>query len=470
MAEITVDKRRDVIADFEDDIRENRQEGAKPSKVVIPFRNDRENGIERDVWEVRTEFLRFRKDNGRITSDIISYERDHGVLKERSEKTQEIIKSFLSEKDKEKTAELVNSIEHGTQREPAVITSDGYLVDGNRRKLALEILSQKTKDSKYEWMKVVILPGSKDKEQGGLPTLKEIEQIENRFQLQSEGKADYSKFDRALSIRRKIQTGMSLDEQLRDDPNFIHLTEKEFKTQLRKYEEEYLNPLVCIDKYLKWVNREGLYTSISSKLGDKEGRWQAFLDYYSKIWKKLEDENSRIKLNIEENEVGDIEEIAFKLIRKREFPNIGKLHQIMRNMLAWYQNPDSKKSLRKILDEVEDDLPEGEELDENGKELSDKDKDRKWSAINQEPLIRNVKKAKTLFEQEKEKETPLKILESAKKKLFHDQLAPENIAVKDSEKAMHLSREIKERADELESVFYHIQKGPKNLKAKFEKK
>ncbi|GAG80751.1 unnamed protein product, partial [marine sediment metagenome] len=73
--------------------------------------------------------------------------------------------------------------------------------NGNRRKLALDELSKV--DDKFNWMKVVVLPGKEDP--GGPPTMLEIEQIENRYQLQSEGKAEYYKFDRALSIRRKIR-------------------------------------------------------------------------------------------------------------------------------------------------------------------------------------------------------------------------------------------------------------------------
>jgi len=470
MSEITKEPIREIISDFEKDIRDNRKLGAKPSKEVIPFRNDRKDNYERQVYEVRTDFLRYRKDNGRISSDIISYERDHGPLKEQSSKSQEIIRSFLKEKDKDKTNELVNSILHDSQRDAAVITSDGFLVNGNRRKMALEILYEKSKDPKYQWMKVVILPGKDDHDQGGPPTIKEIEQIENRYQLQSEGKAEYSKFDRALSIRRKLQAGMTLEEQLRDDPSYTHLTQKEFKKKQIEYEEEYLKPLECIDKYLKWLNRDGLYNSISSKSGDKEGRWQAFLDYYLKVWKKLENENTRLKLDIDEQDVGNIEEIAFKIIRKREFPNVAKLHQIMRYLLSWYKNEDSRKALFRILDEVDDDLLDKEKVDEYGKELSERDKDRKWAAQNQESLIRNVKKAKNIYEQDKEKETSLLILDAILKKLYHNQLAPENIAISDAKQAMDISRKIKDRANELENIFYKIMKGPEKLKEKYERK
>ena len=132
----------------------------------------------------------------------MSYEKDKSPLLEKSENAQKIVRKFLEDKDPEKTKELINSIRHMGQKEPAIITKDGFLINGNRRKVALEKLHEKTKEEKFKWMKVVILPGKNDP--GGPPTLKEIEQIENRYQLQSEGKSEYYNFDRALSIRNKI--------------------------------------------------------------------------------------------------------------------------------------------------------------------------------------------------------------------------------------------------------------------------
>ena len=57
----------------------------------------------------------------------------------------------------------------------------------------------------FEAMKVVVLPGPSDP--GGPPSLIEIERLENRYQLQSEGKSEYYGFDRALSIKRKMGHG-----------------------------------------------------------------------------------------------------------------------------------------------------------------------------------------------------------------------------------------------------------------------
>ncbi len=459
---------REIIEDFADEIKQRRKPTAKPSVEVIFFRNEHRTGYERPVYEVPTELLRFRKDNGRIASDILSYEKEHGLLKERSQEAQEIVRNYLEAKDPEKTNELKNSIRHSTQREAAIITTDGFLINGNRRKMALDNLWNETKDERYQWMKVVILPGVHD--EGGPPTLKEIEQIENRYQLQSEGKSEYYNFDRALSMRRKIQLGMTLEEQLKDNPNFVNLPPKEFVKIVRKYEDEFIKPLECIDRYLEQLGRDGLYYTVSTGISDRAGRWQAFLDYYNHVRKKLEDEYKRSKYTlIQEDETGEAEEIAFKIIRKREFSDLPKVHKIMRDLPKWFNNEDSKKELFKLL-EIDNELPEEDCFDINGKEHDERKKDQIWGANNEEKLHRHVKTAQRIVEHEKGSETPITLMDAAIKKLEHDNMDLTSIDILDNYKLVREKLvQIQMIASNLETEWYNLKKNVKNLKDKFGK-
>lgn len=467
MEKITKPVVREIIDDFAEEIKSKKRKGAKPSFEVIYFRSEHKRNIEREVWEVPTELLRFRKNNGRIAVDVLSHERDSGPLLEKSSEAQKALRNFLKNKDPEKTNELINSIHLSGQREAAIITVDGFLINGNRRKVALEKLYDETKDEQFKWMKVVILPGKDD--EGGPPTLKEIEQIENRYQLQSEGKAEYYNFDRALSMRRKIDLGMTLEEQLRDDPNFTKLSPSEFNRVVKKYEEEYLEPLKCIDRYLEQLSRAGLYYTVSTGISDREGRWQAFLDYYNHVRKKLDDDYKRTRMRIDEDETGDVEEIAFKIIRKREFPDMPKVHKIMRDLPKWLENDEAKKELYKLLN-IDFELAEDECFDEDGNEYDERKKDHLWNAKHQSILINQVKKAKRLCEYERERETSITLLESALKKLEHENMDPKAVSFDDIPKAMDLAKKVKNAADELESEFYYIKKDyKKKLKSKFGK-
>ena len=460
-------KARDIIEDFARDIAERKRLGPKPTKCVINFRQESRMGIERDIYYVHTELLRYRKDNGRICSDVLDYEKSHGVLDEKSIEAQDIIEGFLRDKDISKTEELRSIIEHEGQRDPAIITCDGFLINGNRRKMVMAELGRRFRgDPRFVDMKVVILPGKGD--EGGPPQLIEIEQIENRCQLQSEGKAEYYAFDRALSMRRKAEFGMSLEEQLRDDPRYGGLDSKEFREAVRRHEKEYLGPLECIDRYLTYLNREGLYGTISAGLGDPEGRWQAFHDYYSGVYQKLKDEKTRIKLGILEDEVGGIEDAAFKIIRMRELQGMPKAHAIIRDLGKWIGNEYSKRELLK-LKEVGLDLPKEDRFDSNNNEYSERDIDRIWAKRNAARVVRHVKEAKNYYEYVKEKETPIDLLEAALKKLNHEDLKPSNVNISHYAEAMRIARAIQQRAGELENEFYSYQKQLKKLTEKFNK-
>jgi len=327
--------------------------------------------------------------------------------------------------------------------------------------MALEHLQDKHKgDSQFADMRVVILPGKGDP--GGPPTQLEIEEIENRYQLQSEGKAEYYAFDRALSIRRKIENGMSLEHQLRDDPNYARLDEKKFKEAVKDTEAEYLKPLECIDRYLDNLGKESLYSIISTGKADREGRWQAFHDYYKSVYQKLENNKQRMKLGIEEDEIGDIEDAAFKIIRTREIPDMPKVHMIIRNFPKWISNDNARKELVKLVD-IEPELPYEETLDENGGECTPRVIDQRWAKKHKTKITKHVKNARNLYERRKEKETPLDLLKNALKQLNHENMEPANVEISNYAEAMKIAREIQGRAKEIEHEFYGYRKQLKNL-------
>ena len=339
---MTQPKTRAIIEDFRTQILSKRWKAHPPKTAVINFRDDQQAHRERQVYNVPIELLRYRKENGRICSSVLSHERSVGPLNDTDREAQQKIAAFLAEKDPEKTAELRQLILAEGQKEAAIITCDGFLIDGNRRRLVISQLhTDHPDDARFESMKVVILPGPG--EEGGPPTLKEIEQIENRYQLQRTGKAEYYGFDAALSIRAKMARGFPLEDQLRDDPQYKGLGEPEFKKVIRKKKKELLDPLECIDRYLDALDRPGQYQFVSTRVGDPEGRWQAFVDYSEFYRNKLQHRGNRAKIGVDETDVPAIEQAAFKVIRLRHLPGLGKVHSIMRKFPKYCQH--SKPSL-----------------------------------------------------------------------------------------------------------------------------
>jgi hypothetical protein len=452
MKPITQEKLREIVADFAEAIRKRKTKTAKPSKIVINFRDEKRNSAERDVEVVPISLLRYRKDNGRIASDVMNHEKLIGSLNERDAEAQEILRGFLKNKDPEKTDILIKSIEHSGQNEPAIITCDGFLINGNRRKMAIESLH----GEQFKTMKVVILPGPG--EEGGPPTLLEIERLENRYQLQSEGKSEYYGFDRALSIKRKMELAFSLEEQLRDDPRYANATAKELEAAVRECIRDYLQPLECVDRYLRTFNREGMYGTVSAGQSDKEGRWQAFTDYSKAYHTSLAKKSWQIEFGVDDEEIGTIEDAAFKMIRLRTLKGLPKIHMLMRALPKLCGTQAGRKDILTIADEVDESIPEKEMFDANGNPLPREDVDGKWAAQFQETLIFHTKRALAAFENSRERETPLALLDAALKKLTHEDLSVENISHADYDAARMLAAEIQKRAKEIERELYDNRK------------
>lgn len=465
MAAITKPATREIVDDFAKEIQQRRTKTAKPAKAVINFRTDIKDGIERTIWRVPIDLLRFRKDNGRIASDVADYEHVVGPIDEKDDQGQALIAKFLLEKDPERTEVLRSSVVHAGQLEPAIITCDGFLINGNRRKMVMDRLyKEHPENENFAWMKCVILPGKG--EEGGPPTLLEIEKIENRYQLQSDGKSEYYGFDRALSIKRKIDIGLSLEDQLRDDPRYAEATPAQMEKELREYTKQYLDPLQCVERYLKQFNREGLYRTISQGMTDPEGRWQAFIDYSNTYNRVFANPKQRIQLGIEEDEVGNIEEAAFDIIRLRTVPDMPKVHVIMRDLPKYCSTKEGKREIMKIAEDVEPILSKKESVDEKGELLPLDAADAKWAAKHKQPIIHRLKKARSSHESQKEKATPLGLLEGAYEKLTSEAMDVRSIGVADFSRARKLAADIQTRAAEIESEIYHFEKDSKKLAKK----
>ena len=465
MATMTKDAVREIIENFHDEIKKSARKTAKPSLAVINFRDELQEGVEREVVKVPIDLLRYRKENGRISSDVLDYEKNVRPLDETDDDSQAVIRKFLAEKDPEKTAELRASMFQYGQIDPAIITCDGFLINGNRRKMVMEKLLEKNpSNEKFKYMKVVILPGSKD--EGGPPTLKEIETIENRYQLQSSGKSEYYGFDRALSIERKIEVGLTLEEQLRDDPSNAEKSEAEIKKAIYAYTKKYVRPLRCVNRYLEALGREGQYKNISTGGTDREGRWQAFHDYSITYYDTFRKPNRMIEFNIEDDDVGDLETAAFNIIRLRKIPEMPKVHEIMRKLPKYCRDNDGKKELLKLGRDVDLKLPHDEQFDEDGNEYSASEIDDKWVAKNKKTIAYHVNRAGHFNAELTKKETPIELLRAAYKKLMHDNMKLDEINVADYSIARNLAVDIMNRAKGIEKTMYEYKKNFKRLKKK----
>ena len=447
---ITQDTTQEIIRDFAEEIRRKRTKVSPAETTRIEFRNGVAENRSETVYKVPLDILRFRKENGRISSSVKTYERKVGPLDRTNAEAQALLRKFLRDKDPEKTDELKQLLRAEGQREAGIITADGFLINGNRRKVALlELRDEFPSEDQFRTMKVVILPGEGD--EGGPPTLKEIEQIENRYQLQAEGKAEYHGFDAALSIRDKEAKGYSLEQQMRDDPQYRLLPEAAFRRAVAKRRRELLDPLACVDEYLEAIGRTGEYSAVSRGAGDPEGRWQAFLDLQQYFGAKVASEKGRAKIGISPREAGEIMQAAYAIIRMREVSGFGKLHSIMRKLPAYAEH--GKIHLLALSKEIKHQPPQ---IGQGTEQLSQDDIEHRWKSEYGGQITWKLGKARDAVEASTEKTAPLMLLKDALNKLNHDNMITANIDTSSLNTALKVINNIKKRTDELKNEVYSI--------------
>ena len=232
---------------------------------------------------------------------------------------------------------------------------------------------------------------------------------------------------------------------------------------MRSFEKEYLKPLECVDRYLKQFGRERQYLAVSAGITDKEGRWQSFIDYSNTHSRDFKNEKKRLEYGIREDEIGEIEEAAFNIIRLRQLPDMPKAHVIMRHLAKYCRTPDGKREIKRIARKVEPRLSERESVDKSGQPLGRVEVDAKWAAKNKQEIVYRLKKAVRSHEDLSEKETPLTLLEAAHKKLIHKDMDLSTMKVGDYDKAHQLTRLIQEETSVLESKIYRLRKNFKKL-------
>jgi hypothetical protein len=219
-----------------------------------------------------------------------------------------------------------------------------------------------------------------------------------------------------------------------------------------------LDPLECVDRYLQQFRRPGLYRTVSKGVADPEGRWQAFLDYSNTFNNYFKNPKRRIEIGIEDDEIGELEEAAFDIIRLRSVPDMPKVHSIMRSLHKYCRTDEGKRAIKQIAENVEPVLPPEELIDSDGKELPIESIDAKWAAKNIESITYNLKKASRSHEGLKERETPIELLEEARKKLNHKNMDLAAIDIGDLDTAREIVVSIIAKARSLESEIYHYKK------------
>lgn len=245
-----------------------------------------------NAYRIPLDFLVYNPYNGRIGSEVKSYERQHHRINPENPDDVRIIEDFLWRSKITANESTMASLLKDHQKQFGIVTADGMIIDGNRRASLLNRLWRDTSinanDKQHcRFFLAIILPQDADK--------KEIIRLETTYQMGEEAKLDYNPIEKYLKCGDLIEAGFT-ESEIAD---FMNIP----KTQVMMY----LRVLHLMDDYLEAYGYDGIYTQLASE--DSFQKLDAALRQYtgggvSGMW----------DYDIEAD-VADLKSIAFDYIR-----------------------------------------------------------------------------------------------------------------------------------------------------------
>jgi hypothetical protein len=411
----------------------------------IPYKDWRIEKKSVIIWKVPIEYCKFRLENGRIKTEILSHQKLKGILDPDQKEVQEVIRGYLAKSDPAKNKLLKEALKKDGQQFAAVITADGFLINGNRRKWALEELNKESPDEKYKTMKVAILPGTNDPER---PTRIDIALLENRYQVYEDGKSEYSEMNKALTYYEHDKSGINIKDLLKEDTMYANLNPKQLEKKAIEFKETYFKPIELMKQFLEINGTPENFNKV-------EDRWQSFKELRKIVLMPLEKEKTLVKYNLQKQDVGIIQNAAFNLIKIKDASDVAHQNRDLIRMIPKALELKNNIGKKELIDigKIEDELSETDDPDQ---------KDIIWQKKYSEEIINKIKKILNLIEKKKAEEGPIDRLIEALNILDDESLYAdntENTKADDAERAMKISNQIVTRAQHITDMFYSIKKG-----------
>ena len=142
-----------------------------------------------DVYRIPLEFLRYNKKNGRIATYVSQYiDEGNEFPKDNLVEFNDIIENYIERSNPDALKKTKRNIQIMSQTEPAVVLSNGIVLDGNRRFTSLRQLSREGAGAEFNYLEAVILDER-------LYTEKDIKRLELNLQHAVESRVDYNPID-----------------------------------------------------------------------------------------------------------------------------------------------------------------------------------------------------------------------------------------------------------------------------------
>lgn len=352
------------------------------------------------MYRIPLNYLVYNKYNGRIGTEVKSFEREYHVLDAEDPADSQLIEKFLYDSKVDRNEKTMDSLLHDQQQRHGIVTADGVIVDGNRRALLLNRLFKERDDRHWEYKKVehcqyflaIILPED--------ATKRDIEQLETTYQMGEDDKLDYNPIEKYLKCSDLQQHGFSTE----DIAGFMGEQHGKVK--------EYLSILKLMEEYLEMYGYQGIYT----RLEKTEGPF-VDLNRYLEAYKNKTKATGIVDWPYDESDISDLKLVCFDYIRSRyedkEFREIARPQEggcIFAHKGLWdsffseHKRVPKDKSTTDELRKLHPEEPVNQLL---------RNRDLEWAAAAKGSLEGNLGKYRSKLEDKRDANQPLKLLEKA---------------------------------------------------------
>lgn len=385
-------------------------------------------GVRREfnAYKIPLNLLIYNKLNGRIGSNVKSFESQYRELDPENEEDVKKIEQFLWESKEDRNETTMESLVKNGQQIHGIVTNDGVIVDGNRRAMLLNRIyrnRKKWEDASHnvdecQFFIAVILPEGADP--------KEVMRLETTYQMGEDKKLDYNAIEKYLKCKDLKAVGFNES----DVAKMMGETEGRIK--------EWLEIMSLMDEYLELLNYQGIYT----RLEKREGQFVDFTKYLA----RYTNGSAMVSWAYEKTDVTDLKSICFDYIRAqyegKEFRVIAqpsKKDSFFCNEKVWNEFRDRHfEHTKDITEESPQEL-----RDKNpGEDLSRifRGRDDKWTEQIKGKLKGNLAMSQQTLENINEANEPMVLLRRAKETL--ESINTENEAFYDDEGVAVILKEI----------------------------
>ena len=354
------------------------------------------------IVEVPMEFLVLNVENGRIASLVKSFEKEHGPLNPEKESDAATLSQFLYEAHDAQNKRTKEDLAKNGQLEAGIITSDGIIVDGNRRFSLMWAIAHDPKSSPDEKarcsvFRTVVLPEDAD--------TKEILRLETSFQMGADEKVGYNAIEKYLHAYDMKEQGFSVKE-IAEYMGYDKTSEV----------DELLEVKTLIDEYLDWCDCSGIYTRLPRGFEDD------LLKLNGACKKIRKGSISWIPSNELEEVENDLKCMSYDYIRLNmksedgfDFRAIASTanNNFLNNEGIWKQIVmDWSKAIENVEEEPIDDVLNRSQSTTDTKRLLE-ERDNKWKKQVKDGLKDAFSTAINIIENKKEKDKPAQLIKKA---------------------------------------------------------